>query len=103
DDDALRGRARFLNPIHELALVIALTEIQREAERGRAFAAHRLELRERRLAVDVGFAGPEQIYVRSVEDENEGIRHPIFCFAHPKPRRSRRLVPLARPGCRATD
>ena len=66
-------RARFVDPVDQLALVVALPEVELEAEFAGEPAAIRLDVGERVAAVDFGLALAEQVEVRPVE--NDDFRH----------------------------
>ncbi len=72
---------RFVEPVHQRAFVIALAEIDVEAE----FAAHSLAVRlyvlERLAAIDARFSLAQHIQVGPVQDKNR-LRHRMFRLAH---------------------
>src|SRR6185295_11691035 len=65
DDDARALIDRLVYPVDELVFGVRLPELQRVAARG--CAAHGLDLRERRRAVDLRLAFAQPVEIRSVE------------------------------------
>ena len=62
----------FLNPGDEFAFAVALSTLDLNSESGRLVAAHRLDIGERRPAIDVRLPPPEQVQVGTVEDQDLG-------------------------------
>ena len=68
DDDADRLlRMRLVDEIDQLAFAVGLPAIGLQAELRRRFRAQLLDIGERRMAVGLGLARPQQIEVRAVE------------------------------------
>ena len=74
--------AGLLNPVDDLALVVRLPELDREAVRGRGLAAELLDVLERGAAVDLRLARAEQVEVRAVEHV-DGLGHGLAMRAAP--------------------
>src|SRR5581483_11404190 len=72
EDDAVRGVARLVNPVDELAFVIGLAALDRQVERAGAGEAALLDIGERVVSVGCWLGHPEQVDVRAVEHKNEG-------------------------------
>ena len=64
-----------MDPVDELTFVIGLPEVHIEPEPLADGLAAFLDLRERRVTVDVGLALAEQIQVGTVQDED--LRHGV--------------------------
>ena len=91
-DEAGDGRTRLVNPVDELVLSIALAPVEREVELAGDGAATRLDIRERRPALDLRLPQSQQIEIGTVEDQNLGP-HRRSC------RRRRRARPGAAGNC----
>lgn len=74
DDDTVDTAARGLDTVDDCALVIRLEGLEGCAERGGVSFAGGFHVGEGRAAVDVGFAGPEEVEVGAV-DEEDGFAH----------------------------
>ncbi len=73
-------RMRLLDPVDQLALVIALPEFDREAVFLAGVPAQLFHVLECGAAVDLRLAGAEQVQVRTVQDVNRRHAWP-FCRA----------------------
>ena len=58
---------RLVDEIDQLAFAVGLPAIGLQAELRRGLRAQLLDIGERRMAVGLGLAGPQQIEVRAVE------------------------------------
>src|SRR5579871_6093401 len=72
DHDARSVAARILNPDDQFAFVIALAELDRQAQLAAMASARLFDIGERIGPVDFGFARAEQIEVRTVEHQYDG-------------------------------
>src|SRR5262249_55450784 len=61
-------RARLLDPVDQLALVVRLPEFEREFVRRRGLPAERFHVFQRGAAVNLRLTAPEQIEIWSVQD-----------------------------------
>src|SRR4051812_13181313 len=74
DDHAGSLRSCFLDPVHQLSLVVGLAERDRRPQ-GLGLLAHELlDVLQRRAAIDRGLSAAEEIEIGSVEDEDVGHR-----------------------------
>ena len=71
DDDAVGVVARLVDPLDELALVVALAELDRDVELGRALLARDLDVAERLATVDLRLAHAEHVEVGPVQHEHD--------------------------------
>ncbi|MPN56455.1 hypothetical protein SDC9_204144 [bioreactor metagenome] len=60
--------ACLVNPFHQLALMVALAELQLQAMAHASPLAELLDIGQRGRAVDGGFAHAQQIEIRAIED-----------------------------------
>src|SRR5688572_20360523 len=77
DEHARPRGARFLNPAHELALVVRLAEGEGDAHRRGMLAQPLLDLWQRDAAVDLRLAASEEVEVRTVENVDGDHRDPV--------------------------
>src|SRR5208282_5662073 len=82
DDDAGRASPRFVDPVDDLVLAIALMELDLEPELAADAPAIRLDLGEHLAAVNLRLALAEQVEIGTVQDSDNR--------AHAIPRRRRR-------------
>jgi hypothetical protein len=73
--------AGFVDPVHQLAFVVALAEVQLQPVRGAGFFAQLLDVGQRGRAVHGGLARAEQVEVGAVEDEG-GFHRVSFKSGH---------------------
>src|SRR5262249_19175250 len=71
ENDSVRRFARLLDPIDELAFVIALPKIDLEIERRGAGQAARLDIGQRVMTVDRRVTYPEQVQIGAVQDKDD--------------------------------
>ena len=69
-EDAVRGAARALDPVDQLAFVVRLEGAELRPRRLGLRRERRVDLGEGGPAVDLGLAGPEEVQVRPVHDED---------------------------------
>jgi hypothetical protein len=74
DDDRVRLVARLLDPVDELAFVVGLAELDRQAQSGAGLPTVGLDVGQRVSPIDGGFALAQHIQVRAVQDI-DGSRH----------------------------
>src|SRR5690348_6141052 len=76
DDDARCLLRRFLDPADQLALMVGLAEIDRQAQRLGALVAGLLDIAQRAAAVDRRLPAAQHVQVWPVEYENRlSFRH----------------------------
>jgi hypothetical protein len=76
EENGVEPAGGLVDPLDELALVVRLARVDLDAELRAEAAERRVDLRERRTAVDIRLTRPEEVEVGPMKDEDSQSRPP---------------------------
>lgn len=76
ENQAASRQTGFLNPVNKYPFVVALSEVNRQAQTHSANFGLRLDIRQCRIPIDLGLSRAQKIEIRTIQDEY-GFGH---CF-----------------------